>query len=98
MAKPRVDLELILDERAHLLLVIDEVRVAGILREAGGQVGGVVLQGRLQHGDAVGGERGRQRYKCRARWCCRRRRGGSMCGTLAPNLTRLRPWVHVTMS
>ena len=53
-----VELELVLDERAHLLLVIDEVRIAGVLREAGGQVAGVILQRGLQHRDAVGGQRG----------------------------------------
>ena len=39
-----VDLPLVLNEGAHLLLVIDEVDIAGVLRESGGAVVGVVVE------------------------------------------------------
>src|SRR6202008_1639864 len=56
--EPVVDLELVLAEGAHLLLVIDEMRFAGALRVSGGQVICVVLEGRLKDGDAIGRECG----------------------------------------
>ena len=51
---------LVLNERAHLLLVIDEVRVARVLSECRGEVGSIVLERCGEHGDAVGGQCGRE--------------------------------------
>ena len=51
--EPGIHLELVLDERAHLLLVIDEVHVAGILREPGRQIVCVVLSAVCSNAYAV---------------------------------------------